>query len=201
MESIKEVKEMEIDVRGDIIGNDDKWIYDWLEWDSTCPNDIKNALQTMPTGDKLIVNVNSGGGSVMAGQEIYSLLHGRQDVEIHIQSLAGSAASVIAMANTCKMSPVATIMILEPVTDKKKPEKNNTRTDSKKKKKTHVVKGKDTLQSIAKKYYGSGSYADKIYKANKTAIEKAAKKHGLKSSSKGGVKGWWLFDGTKLVIP
>lgn len=111
MESIREVKEVEIDVRGDIIGNDDKWIYDWLEWDSTCPNDIKNALLTMPADDKLIVNVNSGGGSVMAGQEIYSLLHGRQDVEIHIQSLAGSAASVIAMANTCKMSPVATIMI------------------------------------------------------------------------------------------
>lgn len=111
MESIKEVKEMEIDVRGDIIGNDDKWIYDWLEWDSTCPDDVKNALQTMPAGEKLIVNINSGGGSVMAGQEIYSLLHGRKDVEIHIQSLAGSAASVIAMANTCKMSPVATIMI------------------------------------------------------------------------------------------
>ena len=102
---------MEIDVRGDIIGNDDKWIYDWLEWDSTCPDDVKSALQTMPAGEKLIVNINSGGGSVMAGQEIYSLLHGRQDVEIHIQSLAGSAASVIAMANTCKMSPVATIMI------------------------------------------------------------------------------------------
>lgn len=111
MESIKEVKEMEIDVRGDIIGNDDKWIYDWLEWDSTCPDDVKSALQTIPAGEKLIVNINSGGGSVMAGQEIYSLLHGRKDVEIHIQSLAGSAASVIAMANTCKMSPVATIMI------------------------------------------------------------------------------------------
>ena len=111
MESTKEVKEMEIDVRGDIIGNDDKWIYDWLEWDSTCPDDVKSALQTMPAGEKLIVNINSGGGSVMAGQEIYSLLHGRKDVEIHIQSLAGSAASVIAMANTCKMSPVATIMI------------------------------------------------------------------------------------------
>lgn len=111
MESIKEVEEMEIDVRGDIIGNDDKWIYDWMEWDSTCPDDVKSALQTMPAGEKLIVNINSGGGSVMAGQEIYSLLHGRQDVEIHIQSLAGSAASVIAMANTCKMSPVATIMI------------------------------------------------------------------------------------------
>lgn len=102
---------MEIDVRGDIVVNDDKWIYDWMEWDSTCPDDVKSALQTMPAGEKLIVNINSGGGSVMAGQEIYSLLHGRQDVEIHIQSLAGSAASVIAMANTCKMSPVATIMI------------------------------------------------------------------------------------------
>lgn len=102
---------MEIDVRGDIIGNDDKWIYDWMEWDSTCPDDVKSALQTIPAGEKLIVNINSGGGSVMAGQEIYSLLHGRKDVEIHIQSLAGSAASVIAMANTCKMSPVATIMI------------------------------------------------------------------------------------------
>ena len=111
MELIREVKEVEIDVRGDIIRNDDKWIYDWLEWESTCPNDIKNALLTMPAGDTLVVNINSGGGSVTAGQEIYSLLHGRQDVEIHIQSLAGSAASVIAMANTCKMSPVATIMI------------------------------------------------------------------------------------------
>ena len=75
---------MEIDVRGDIIGNDDKWIYDWLEWDSTCPDDVKSALQTMPAGEKLIVNINSGGGSVMAGQEIYSLLHGRKDVEIHM---------------------------------------------------------------------------------------------------------------------
>ena len=102
---------MEIDVRGDIISNDDKWIYDWLDWDSTCPNDIKNAIASLQPGEMLTVNINSGGGSVMAGQEIYSVLAGRSDVEINIQSLAGSAASVIAMANTCKMSPVATIMI------------------------------------------------------------------------------------------
>ena len=47
----------------------------------------------------------------MAGQEIYSLLCGRSDVEIKVQSLAGSAASVIAMANHCEISPVAMIMI------------------------------------------------------------------------------------------
>ena len=110
-QSQEEVKEMEIDVRGDIISNDDKWIYDWLEWDATCPADIKNALLTKPQGESLTVLINSGGGSVLAGQEIYSLLHGRGDVEIQVQSMAGSAASVIAMANTCKISPVAMIMI------------------------------------------------------------------------------------------
>ena len=57
-----------IDVRGDIIPNDTKWIYDWLEWDSTCPNDIRNALAEKEEGETLTVLINSGGGSVMAGQ-------------------------------------------------------------------------------------------------------------------------------------
>ena len=92
--------------------------------------------------------------------------------------------------------------VLEPVkTTKKKPEKTTTRTDSKKKTKTYTVKGNDTLWGIAKKYYGSGSYYTKLYNANKAAIEKTAKKNGLKSSSKNGVKGWYIYDGTKLVIP
>ena len=72
---------------------------------------------------------------------------------------------------------------------------------NKPKKKIHTVKGNDTLRSIAKKYYGSGSYANKIYNANKTVIEKAAKKHGRVSSAHNGVNGWYIYDGTKLVIP
>ncbi|MBC6681324.1 Clp protease ClpP [Mogibacterium sp. BX12] len=107
----EEVKRVEIDVRGDIISNDDKWIYNYLEWESTCPADVKNALLTKESDEKLTVMINSGGGSVMAGQEIYSMLRERDDVEIKVQSLAGSAASVIAMANTCEISPVAMIMI------------------------------------------------------------------------------------------
>ena len=101
----------EIDVRGDIISNDDKWIYDWLEWDSTCPADIRGALDSKPENERLTVRINSGGGSVLAGQEIYSMLFGRDDVDIDIQSMAGSAASVIAMANRSEISPVAMIMI------------------------------------------------------------------------------------------
>lgn len=101
----------EINICGDIISNDDKWFYDWLEWDSTCPNDIASAIKAKPDGERLTVLINSGGGSVFAGSEIYSLLHGRDDVDIVIQSLAGSAASVIAMANHSEISPVAMIMI------------------------------------------------------------------------------------------
>lgn len=101
----------EIDVRGDIVLNDDKWIYDWLEWDATSPRDIRNALDSKPAGEELVVRINSGGGSVMAGQEIYSMLVGRDDVKIKIESLAGSAASVIAMSNKSEISPVAMIMI------------------------------------------------------------------------------------------
>ena len=101
----------EINIRGDIISNDDKWIYDWLEWDSTCPADVKAALDSKPECEMLMVLINSGGGSVFAGQEIYSMLRDREDVQISIQSLAGSAASVIAMANKNEISPVGMIMI------------------------------------------------------------------------------------------
>lgn len=100
-----------LEVKGDIIPNDDKWIYDWLEWDATCPADVDKAILTMQPGEKLEVLINSGGGSVMAGQEIYSKLKRRNDVSIEIQSIAGSAAGVIAMAGKSKISPVGMIMI------------------------------------------------------------------------------------------
>lgn len=100
-----------LEVKGDIIPNDDKWIYDWLDWDSTCPADIDKAISKMQPGENLEVLINSGGGSVMAGQEIYSKLKRRNDVTIEIQSIAGSAAGVIAMAGKSKISPVGMIMI------------------------------------------------------------------------------------------
>ena len=100
-----------INICGDIVINDDKWIYAWMGWDSTSPNDVRQALEEKPEGEKLTVEINSRGGSVFAGQEIYSMLYGRDDVEIEIQSIAGSAASVIAMANKSMMSPLAMIMI------------------------------------------------------------------------------------------
>lgn len=102
---------MIVKIKGDIIPNEYKAIYNWLGWESTSPSDVDAAIAQMEKGDKLQVKINSGGGAVSAGQEIYSVLRGRNDVEIEIEGLAASAASVIAMAGPCTISPVGTIMI------------------------------------------------------------------------------------------
>lgn len=109
MEEVKEVAV--IKVSGDIISNDDKWIYDWFKMDATCPKDIENILEKTEPEEEVEVLINSGGGSVFAGSEIYSKLRGRQNIVIKVESMAGSAASIIAMAGRCLISPVAMIMI------------------------------------------------------------------------------------------
>ncbi|MDU7031590.1 head maturation protease, ClpP-related [uncultured Robinsoniella sp.] len=100
-----------IDVRGDIIGNDDKWLYDWYGFEATCPKDIVDTIESSKPGEEIEVYINSGGGDIFAGQEIYSVLRGKENVTIIINSLAGSAAGVIAMAGKSKISPVAMIMV------------------------------------------------------------------------------------------
>lgn len=102
---------MVIKIDGDIIGNDWKPVYEYYGFTSTCPADVEDAIAQMREGDTLEVKINSGGGDVYAGQEIYSILRARSDVSIEIESLAASAASVIAMAGHCTISPVGMIMI------------------------------------------------------------------------------------------
>lgn len=103
-----------INVNGDIICTDMKWIYDWLEYESCCPADVKNVIAELTDEkEELKVIINSPGGDVQAGQEIYSILKDvKNHVTIEVQSMAASAASMIAMAgDTVKMSPVALLMI------------------------------------------------------------------------------------------
>lgn len=100
-----------INIKGDIINNSDKWIYDWLGYDSTCPNDVQNVIKAA-NGEKLEVEINSGGGDVFSGSEIYTALKSYQgEVEIQITGIAASAASVIAMSGNCKISPTAMMMV------------------------------------------------------------------------------------------
>ena len=102
---------MILKIKGDIVSNEMKEVYDWFGYDCTTPNDVLTAIEEMPKGDRLQVKINSGGGDVFAGQEIYSTLRGRNDVDIEVEGLAASAASVIAMAGKSTISPVGMLMI------------------------------------------------------------------------------------------
>ena len=82
-------------------------------------------------------------------------------------------------------------------TKKKNQTSGNERISKTSNQKKHTIKKGDTLWSIAKKYYGSGTQWKKIYNENKTTIENAAKKHGKKSSS----NGHWIYPGTVIKIP
>ena len=102
---------VKVRIAGVIISNDQKWIYDWFEMDSFCPNDLRKAITD--EYETIEVEINSGGGSVFAGSEIYTALKNHKgQVNVNIVGLAASAASVIAMAGkTVKMSPTAQFMV------------------------------------------------------------------------------------------
>lgn len=101
-----------VKIKGPIISNGYKWIYNWFGIEATCPKDVEDAITTA-NGDELELEINSGGGDVYMGSEIYTLLKGYAgNVTGKIMGIAASAASVISMAcKTLKISPTAQLMI------------------------------------------------------------------------------------------
>lgn len=100
-----------IDVKGQIIESGNEWVYDWLGLESTSPKKIIKALQEAG-GEDVEIYINSPGGSVFAGSEIYTELRnysGRKVIKI--TGIAASAASVIAQAGECEISPTGMFMI------------------------------------------------------------------------------------------
>lgn len=101
-----------INIRGVMIPNDYKWYYDYFEEDSTCPADVQKVLDAFQEGDEIEVYINSPGGVIDVGSEIYTLLRSNQEnVKIYITGEACSAASIAAMAAYCEMSPTALMMV------------------------------------------------------------------------------------------
>lgn len=100
-----------INVYGAIIPNDYKWYYSWFGEDCTCPRDVGKTLEDA-NGEDIEVYINSPGGVISAGSEIYTLLRSyKGDVKIYVVGQACSAASIIAMARHCEMSPTALMMV------------------------------------------------------------------------------------------
>jgi len=103
---------MKIKIKGVIVANDDKWIYDYFDVEAVSPKDIEAQLEKA-NGQELEVEINSGGGDVFAGSDIYTALKEyKGNITAKVVGIAASAASVIAMAaNKVLISPTAQIMI------------------------------------------------------------------------------------------
>lgn len=101
-----------INIKGPIISSSQQWIYDWFGMEATSPKRVSDLIESA-NGEDLEVEINSGGGSVFAGSEIYTALKSYPgNVTGSIVGVAASAASVIAMGvKNLKMSPTAQIMI------------------------------------------------------------------------------------------
>ena len=101
---------VKIKINGPIISSDDKWLYDWLEMEATSPKDVLDHLPE--TNEDVEVTINSYGGLVDMGNEIYTALRAYPGKVTANVVMAGSAASIIAMsADELAISPVGQIMI------------------------------------------------------------------------------------------
>jgi len=99
----------QIKIKGAIISNDSIPMYQEAQKEYTALKDIQ-----IPFPDKpLEVIINSGGGDVFTGSEIYSMLKSHKGhVTVKIIGVCASAASMVAMAgDTVEMSPTGLLMI------------------------------------------------------------------------------------------
>lgn len=97
-------------INGPIISSNDKWFYDYFGMEATCPADVIDQLPE--SGEEIEVTINSYGGLVDVGNEIYTALRAYPGTVTANIVMAGSAASIIAMsADKVCMSPVGQIMI------------------------------------------------------------------------------------------
>ncbi|QLY82335.1 Clp protease ClpP [Clostridium intestinale] len=104
---------MKIEIKGPIISDSQQWIYDWFDMPATSPKKVNDLISQALPGEDLEVIINSGGGSVFAGSEIFTSFRDHKgNVKGKIVGLAASAASVIAMGiKDLSISPTAQIMI------------------------------------------------------------------------------------------
>lgn len=100
---------MPIELKGPIVSDDDKWIYDFFGVPCATPQSIKNVISE--TKGDLHLLINSPGGDIFAASEIYEALQSFEGA-VHIKVVfAGSAASFIACAGESEIVPTGMIMI------------------------------------------------------------------------------------------
>lgn len=97
---------------GVVVTEDDRLWYDWRGQDCISAKGVSQLLDEAG-GEDITLNLNSEGGCVFAGNEIYSMLKQYTGkVVVNINGLSASIASVLMLgADVINMSPSASIMI------------------------------------------------------------------------------------------
>ncbi|CAM3300028.1 MULTISPECIES: head maturation protease, ClpP-related [Paenibacillus] len=101
-----------IKLNGPVIGDGSTWLYDWFGMPYISAGRISKELDDA-RGDDVELYINSPGGSVFAGSEIYTILKEYTGKVIaKVTGVAASAASFFLMAaDETKMSPTSQLMI------------------------------------------------------------------------------------------
>lgn len=100
-----------IKFKGPLISNNSQEVYDYFGLEAVSAKAIEDALPE--DGSDIVLEVNSNGGLVTVGSEIYTLLKSYTgNVTAEVTGMAASAASVAIMgADKVVISPTAQIMI------------------------------------------------------------------------------------------
>lgn len=100
-----------VEIKGTVVGDEEKWIYDLLGIPATSPQAVAEELGT---GDEeAIIVVNSGGGDVFAGNEIqYLISQYKGKTTADVAGIAASIATVICCgADKVRIVPSGQYMI------------------------------------------------------------------------------------------
>lgn len=100
-----------INLKGPLIANNSQEVYDYYGMEATSAKSIINQLPE--DSSDIILEVNSNGGLVTVGSEVYTALRNyKGKITAEITGMAASAASVAVMgADKVVMSPTAQMMV------------------------------------------------------------------------------------------
>lgn len=99
-------------IKGAIVPNAWGEMYDYFGMDYASPRSV-SAILNEANAEDVTVEINSGGGVVESGSEIYTMLRSYTGkVTVQVVGIAASSASLIAMAgDVVEMSPASNMMV------------------------------------------------------------------------------------------
>lgn len=110
----------QLQLNGIIASDDDAPVYEWFGLTAVSPYAVRQAVDEARAADGVLeLLINSPGGNVHAGAEMYAILRAAEDIRTCavVQSLAASAAScVLCGADEAVISPMGLVMVHLPST-------------------------------------------------------------------------------------